>query len=251
MPRLFIDFNGICTHLVTNHSHPEAPQVELWTGRELIQHRIFLANSDLIGSHIDPKRPILPHVPRMIVHPDYVTPSLEPMLDRKGDRYEHVLKDEAIAFAKVDLNGGSPSHEDALKLFPRIWDKSKPDYAVHLRPRLLSGLWTRHASAYIDFTGGVDFQSLHSQHLQATVYFTGTPTIVFRPRNGDKGAVHCELGDEARIVISNVPEGSGCNDSDYLLHYLATTLDLCEDAPVWPPPESGLNDVYCSSSTYP
>src|SRR5947209_3807931 len=234
MPTLTINFKGVCTHLVATHQHGEAPRFHLWTGREKIQHRIFLANSDLIATHIDPYRFVPPHAARLRIDPAWMTDALQKMLIFRGKYYERALHDEAIAFDDIDRDKGHDSHEHTLSDFPKLWNMSKPE-GVYLRPRVLSGQWTRHASAYIDFIGGVEFARV-KQDAVATVHFLEQPNLVFRPYNGDAGKIVCPIKDGACIEISNVAADDSCLASDYLLHYLATTLDLCEEGPVWPPP---------------
>lgn len=240
MRTITITFKGICTHLVATHEHGQAPLFEIRAGRKRVQHRIVLANSSLIDSRIDPDRCVVPHVPTI----------------RIGSA-ERVLQDVAIGFDGVDHDKGHASHHDTLRTLPRMWEKTGA--SITLRRSVLDG-WTHYASAYVDFTGGVEFV-VKGDDTIATLHFKSDPKILFRPCNRDKD-VEVQPLDVDTIEISNLPIRKSCSTSDYLLHYFVTTLDISNSAPVWAvdpkipdvaeAKEKGRGtEVFCSSSTYP
>jgi hypothetical protein len=240
MPEITITFKGICTHLVATHEHGHAPLFDLRAGKKRIQHRIVLANSDLIDSRIDPDRCVVRHIPKI----------------RIGN-LEEELRDVAIGFDGVDHAKGHAGHHQTLGTLPHIWEKTGSP--IRLRRAVLQG-WTHYASAYIDFTGGVAFE-VKGDDTIATLHVENDPRIVFRPCNTDKNVRVVTLKDN-RIEISNLPERRSCSVSDYLLHYFVTTLDISNAAPVWEidpkiidaieiKEEGRAAEVFCSSSTYP
>src|SRR4051812_18969402 len=123
MPQLFITFKGICTHLLGTHRHLTAPRFDLSTGTRRLQHRVVLANSDLIGTHIDIDRRVVRHVPKMRILGEFMTDCLKPLFDADGEWYERVLKDVAVTFENIDDEKGKPFHDDDLRRFPSLWGK--------------------------------------------------------------------------------------------------------------------------------
>lgn len=246
---IWIKFRGICTHLTATHEMANAPKFAPRTGDgQSVQHRVFLANSDLIRGNIDDKRNVVPHVPRLRIPnaPD-------------GEWSDHVLLEDSIAFEGLDPSHGNKKHGDQLSPLPSMWLKGD-------RPVLQQGVlesWTPYAAAYIDFVGegGIRF-SAGIQEILVQVCFAGEAALVHRRMNVGTGTRY-PLPDNTVIEITNLPaDPTKCGDSDYLLHYFATTVDLRNHAPVWTPQvtaekkiqvmqESRMGEVYCSNSTYP
>ena len=275
MPELTVKFLGICTHLAATHAHPVAPPIPLKAGGDKdVLHRVFIPNSDLISTHLDPKRCVPPHIPKLTV-PTKMAGDLAQVLTVRGDVCELLLKDIAIGFENVVTTGPTNYWEQLKKGdIPSIWDKSE-----HVHPlvrRLAREDWTTHAAAYVDFTTGAKFDVVQkTKDVTVTLGFLDkNAVIVFRPRNGKEVTKYTlalpDVPPNVELTISNLPLAF-CGDSDYLLHYLATTTAVCEDAPTWPKPpgytaevkatvmqrtaaesDTGPSpEVYCSSSGYP
>lgn len=253
MTELALKFEGICTHLVATHNQ-DAPQFKLWTGDQLrVRHRVFLANSGLIGSHIpEDRRPRVPvHVPKLLIPAGQVNEDLAELFDPVDDQNAAWRpQDVAIGFEGVDETKGDASHGDSLRELPHIWFRAKLDGA--LRERVKQG-WTRFATAYVDFTEGVEFWTEKPDKMveaYGTLHFDGPPVLVVRKFNSGVG-VRYSLAGVTSLTISNQPEISSCAENDYLLHYFATDLDLLKKAPTWETPGYERSEVYCSSSQYP
>jgi len=262
-----INFRGICTQLTRTDKVKGMLPIEILSGDAFAQHRVFLANSALIGE-IDPDRNVVPHVPKLRIAAKDVTDDLKDILkyDCKTDQYERVLSNDAIVFEGLDPTKGKRSHYDSLNpALPSLREKSlEKGFLPVLRPSALRG-WTPYASAYIDFigaSGALSFSVDANSDVLAMLYFSEAPKLILRHRNEGKGVAY-SLRDNCHLEISNLPDGEDCGDSDYLLHYFATTLDMRYKAPEWDPrvkqeqkisqSRSGgpMSEVYCSSSTYP
>ena len=266
MPEISILFQGICTHLTAMHSVKGVAPFEIVSGDTTAQHRVFLANPALIATEIDPTRHVAEHVPKLKIPADQITEELQDILqiDPEGRYYERVLSNDAIVF-ELDQTKDKKLHWDPLSPLPSIWKKSEEKgFRPKLRLSALRG-WTPYASAYIDFLGGtgaLSFSVDAQSNVLAMLRFRQAPTLLLRHRNEGKGVTY-NLPADCQLVISNLPERAGCCNSDYLLHYFATTLDMRYKAPEWTPLvtheqkidaiRSGnpVSEVYCSSSTYP
>jgi hypothetical protein len=257
MGKITIEFQGICTHLVPINTSCHPDKFTLRTGDKIkheVRHRVVLANPDLVPTHIDPARHVPAHIPKLIVTCG-IGNELAKVMVCCGGRYEMLLRDLVIGFHGVE--GYEDDHWKNLQTVPHITEKDKQDH-LRLRPLIKCG-WSKFASAYIDFTTGVTF--MHEKDgttrdvVIATVEFKPRvqPNLVFRPHNGDMTKEY-PIANGAYLIISNLPPAY-CGDSDYLLNYFVTTLDITESAPVWPDPKPRPQplgpEVYCSSTGYP
>jgi len=256
-----VKFLGICTHLIATHKHLKVPSFTLTAGDgSPVLHRVVLPNSDLIATHINPARPVLPHIPKLRVEEADMTDDLAKLMTKHGTFYDMPLKELALGFDNVDDTGPTDYWKDLAKI-PHIWDMT-PGHPS-LRKSVMNG-WSNHASAYIDFTTGVKFKVKETppdNNVDAEIKFKDQPQLSIRHRN-DKQKTPCKLKDGMTLTISDLPVANCCN-WDYLLNYFVTTLDLCEETPQWPDPkrpndkEGNATDygvgteVYCSSSGYP
>ena len=263
---LVVIFKGICTHLTATHEVEGVDAFALRSGDgKPVQHRVFLANSDMIENNIPGSRNVVAHIPKLRIHGSHVTGALRQFLTPNGEWFERVLSNDAIAFEGLDPSKGAPKHHGDLDKLPSMWFKGD-------RPRLQAPVldgWTPYAAAYVDFIaegekrqGGVKF-TVHLTEILAELSFKGEPALVHRRENVGPGTAY-PLPSGATIEISNLPANPKlCGDSDYLLHYFATNVDLLSNAPVWKPEVTAekkiatlqgggpAGEVYCSNSTYP
>lgn len=250
MTRIDLQFQGICTHLLPANPF-DAPPFKLWTSDLLrVQHRVVLANSDLIPTHMPGERQPVAHVPKLLVPRAQLNEDLAELFDPEaGGMAAWRPRDVAIGFEGIDETAGHPSHYDSLSALPHIWMRAPST----LRQRIERG-WSRFATAYVDFTAGVEFRTEQVDtkvETSGTLHFDEAPVMVVRHRNAGNG-VRYSLEGVTELTISNEPENAVCQESDYLLHYFATTRDLLSCAPTWDfPPGENRSEVYCSSSQYP
>jgi hypothetical protein len=260
---LTIIFKGICTHLTATHEL-EKPYFTLLARGRPMQHRIFIASSrPEILKKLPEDRCVVPHVPRLRILRDHITPELEelPGLQLAGRHYELVLSDVGITFAGLDNTPGKKpdKHHPDLQPLPSMYFLAGKQRPPALLDEVLSG-WSENASAYVDFPHGVKFTTGLSEVL-AELAFVSKPRIVFHEKNQGRGRSY-PLKSGTAIEISNLPAGKDCGDSDYLLHYLATSLDLKKNAPTWPKVSAEdklealmrgapAGEVYCTNTTYP
>jgi hypothetical protein len=242
-----IEFTGICTHLVKRSWFPGSPRLELKSGATQISHRVFIPKSQ--ETHIPFS--IREHVPLLII-PRAAFPVMHPDMTVDGDNYVLRLNGHAVLFDL--LQGTSEDPHPGFRDLPHLWTQPVGRHDAVPRPRqaAVDG-WSRHAAAYIDFRGDITITQSSKKNTIVGIVFPlqSTLRMTFKPNNNDAGAQSFQLADGATVTVSNQPEGSHeCLEHDYLLHYLATTLDLCEDPPEWPQPDP-TSDVYCSPATYP
>jgi hypothetical protein len=248
-----VDFKGICTHLTKWHRVAGAPKFDflrsdLDTSEVEIQHRVFLANSALINSRIDPDRCVVPHVPKLrIFSPSTTTVP-----------YELILDNVVITFENLSPSEDPGNGYSKLSDLPHMWELTKGPGVVLRHSVLETTGWTHYASAYVDFPSGmVDFSVDTSKNSSAKLTFGDNPdkppTLVIRPCNSAKNAMKTELAAGTLIEISNLPSSAVCSPSDYLLNFFATPLDISQSAPIWDPPTNPWpgNEVYCTSTGYP
>ncbi|HEX6098945.1 MAG TPA: hypothetical protein VF432_21705 [Thermoanaerobaculia bacterium] len=259
---LTIIFKGICTHLTATHELQKPGPFTLFARRQPIQHRIFIASSaPEILKKLPKDRCVVPHVPRLRILADHITPELKdvPGMEPGRQHYELVLSGVGITFEDLDHSKKPHKHHDDVRPLPSMYALADEKHRPALLDDVLAG-WTENASAYVDFPGGVKFTAGLSEVL-AELAFQGPPRIVFYERNAAPGKSY-PLKSGTLIEISNHPSRKECGDSDYLLHYLATDLDLKKHAPTWPKvsAEDKLDalsrgapagEVYCTNSTYP
>lgn len=264
-----IKFIGICTHLIPKNKLGIPIELKAANKKIPIAHRVVIPNSNLIKDHIDPTRCVPPHIPKLIIPNEAIgDDGLDLAMVARGDgKYELVLDGLEIGFNGVEADNpiNPPDHWQALIDLPHVMQKSRGR-----NPQLHNSVqleWDDHASAYIDFTSGVTFEVEGPKNdlvVIATLRTGREPSIVFRPRNGEQRSEYrLKTSDKPDdpppvIVVSNVPVAD-CGDSDYLLHYLITTMSVRREAPTWKDDNADDADagpgpgpeLYCSSSTFP
>lgn len=100
---LVVIFKGICTHLTAMHEVKGVDAFALRTGDgKPVQHRVFLANSDMIENNIPGSRNVVAHIPKLRIHGHHVTEELRQFLTPNGEWFERVLSSDAIAFEGLD-----------------------------------------------------------------------------------------------------------------------------------------------------
>lgn len=240
---LMILFKGVCTQLVATHDLIGPPPFKLFARGEEIQHRVFIADSKNIG---DIPKQIDRHIPKLRIHEDHATPELlKKMHSPLPKTWELDLTGLAVTFEELHPAKGASKHQPDLAALPSTWEKSdgrRPEI-----DRELQQGWSPRTGACVDFTGGVKFTAGLNEVI-AQVWFKHEPAIVFRDRNEGDGE-RFPLKPNTLLEISNLP-ASKCGSWDYLLHYLATNLDL-SDPPNWWQGREPAGEVYCSNSTYP
>lgn len=253
-----IHLKGICTHLTATHKVNCVDPFKLHADGEEIQHRIFLANSRLINDKIPEGRNVVFHEPKLRIHKDHVLPELRKKMTEHGDFFELLLDGYAVGFENVNHAKGPDSHHHDLLPLPSIRKKSTVPF--QLLPGVLNG-WTETAGAYVDFTPGVKFTVGEDLNSRAGLTFKGDANITLREKNKGPATVY-PLKNDTSLEITNQPNMPHCGDSDYLLHYFATDLDLLLYAPAWGKVDveeklamiegrKPAGDVYCSNSNYP
>lgn len=247
---LMILFKGVCTHLTATHEVANAPAFELRARGEKIQHRVFIANSDLIESEINEEYRPDRHVPKLRIHKNHVTDELKAiMTEAPPDAFELELSGYGITFEGLHPAKGAAKHHPDLEPLPSTFFKGGPR-AASPDPRLLEG-WSRKTGACVDFARGVKFTSGLAE-VVAQLWFEAEPSIVLREENEGEGRRY-PLKHDTLLEISNHPT-TNCGRWDYLLHYFATDLDLRDEVPEWEVPAAArepVGEVYCTNSTYP
>lgn len=264
-----INFRGICTQMIANNTWvSDAPKLDLRSEGRPVAIRVFLADSELISSEIDPEYQPPHHWPVIRFETTMVSNEVRrwfPNLQSVGDRWcEAPLPRAALEFGGVIENPGviEPSFED----LPSVYRKT-PDSHPRPKPRpgVLNG-FPRHAHAYVDLLTGFRIGRIdETDEVTATLTFDRHPELILKPHNIRVPGLSIPLN-FGTIEIRNLPDpGTICSPYDYLLHYFATTANLKGKPPLWKDPpghcllkqeareEDGppISDVYCSSSGYP
>jgi hypothetical protein len=231
--------------------------------------RTFIANSepDFIKTLIDLKRCIPKHVAKIEFNtkPDDAIQHVLNLKEYKKDRWQGDLKRVVLGFQ------GDPCKPGVIKQsftrLPSVFSLT-PDlrwHDPHPHPDVMLGNYPPNANVYVDFLSGFsiarvpDIDPKTDDAVQVTLTTPEDPLFMsYQEMSENAIPMMISLPDDLAITISNLPEDKTdrCTANDYLLHYLATTLDLRNDPPMWPldTDESGRTispEVYCSSSGYP
>jgi hypothetical protein len=260
-----IRFRGICTHLVNDTPHTVGPgggpprdldlrPVHIRRPHPPLRHRVFIPWYDGLPERV--KELVPRHYPRLRYRQGDVSPieGWEPVL--APDHFWEVdLTHVAIWFdGVVEADGDHPA--EALAELPSVWTNTPEDRQPRPDHHAFNNFDRTRAAAYVDFFDGQKLLRLDDpiNEVIATLRISDTPTLVWKPFDGPTSSANIRPG--AEIQITNMAEPcQPCEERDYLLHYLATKLNLNEgELPRWkeePEPVTGPNRPYCSNSTYP
>lgn len=271
MPTIDVCFKGLCTHLISNNTWTRGARPLRIRTREgrAVPIRTFIANSepDFIKTLIDLKRCIPKHVAKIEFNtkPDDAIQHVLNLKEYKKDRWQGDLKRVVLGFQ------GDPCKPGVIKQsftrLPSVFSLT-PDlrwHDPHPHPDVMLGNYPPNANVYVDFLSGFsiarvpDIDPKTDDAVQVTLTTPEDPLFMsYQEMSENAIPMMISLPDDLAITISNLPEDKTdrCTANDYLLHYLATTLDLRNDPPMWPldTDESGRTispEVYCSSSGYP
>jgi len=285
MAEITIHFRGICTHLVNGSRQPPKPPEKPQNPPQDVglkpihgwhpQFRTFIPSWDALPPFLKEPAPdgIPRHFPRLRYREGDLKAPAEWTPKYADDGFWEVdLQGVAIWFSDVADNVPTIPAAQSLHALPSVWTKTlewNKGVSPQPNPAVINDYRNPKTAALVDFFGGQSLliydEPRFSNQLKAAFHLRDGQKPLLMWRANGAAVLQAEIRPGATIQISNSATAQApCCTRDYLLHYLATTLEFDENnVPKWPEPlkpseplkateSTPMPDsAFCGSGTYP